>query len=70
MTKKIANISMSSSYFKRFSNAFSWQLGVCGGACALVVASLLYSLVACVLGVACVLVVAFLPSEEVCHRWK
>ena len=49
-------------------------------ACALVVASLLYPLVACVLGmislpcqvglVACVLVVAFLPLEEVCHQWK
>ena len=46
-----------------------------------VVASLLYILVACVLGmvsslplqlrlVACVLVVAFLPLEEVCHQWK
>ena len=49
-------------------------------ACALVVASLLYPLVVCVLGVvslpchvglvACVLVVAFLPLEEVCHQWK
>ena len=49
-------------------------------ACALVVAFRLYPLVACVLGmislpcqvglVACVLVVAFLPLEEVCHQWK
>ena len=35
-----------------------------GVACALVVASLLYPLVACVL------VVALLPLEEVCHQWK
>ena len=49
-------------------------------ACALVVAFRLYPLVACVLGmislpcqvglVACVLVVAFLLLEEVCHQWK
>ena len=50
-------------------------------ACAPVVASLLCPLVACVLGmvsslplqlrlVACVLVVAFLPSEELYHQWK